>query len=161
MAATQISKFFPEFPFNFFISNQRPGLSIQDLHDFKKIVLQRSKTRLPNPQLFTELPIVLFCLLLVFNNRFFIPRWCVLCILNLSEKRGITDEQNCRDFLEDYFEGNFEAVIRFVDFYMKRKQTKRLNWNTQKRRNQYFYCKKNIDIIMIHDAKGQGRLIAY
>ena len=65
------------------------------------------------------------------------------CILNLSEKRRITDEQNCRDFVEDYFEGNFEAVIRFVDFYMKRKQTKRLNWNAQKRRNKYFYCKKN------------------
>ena len=85
---------------------------------------------------------IVFRLLLFPNNRFFISRCCVLCILNLSEKRESMDEQTCRDFLEGYFEGKFdllsfikrdprscdinfncnisheEGVNFFVDFYM-------------------------------------------
>ena len=33
-----------------------------------------------------------------------------MCILILSEKRGCMDEQSFRDFLEEYFEGNFELL---------------------------------------------------
>ena len=36
-----------------------------------------------------------------------------MCILNLSEKRESMDEQTCRDFLKEYFEGNFE-VLSFI-----------------------------------------------
>ena len=54
---------------------------------------------------FTELLIALFCLLFVFSNNL-----VVLCILNLWQKRGSTDEQTWRDFLEEYVEGNFELL---------------------------------------------------
>ena len=88
---------------------------------------------------FTELLIVLFRLLLVFNNRFF-SLWCVLCTY---QRRGSMYEQTCRDFQEEFFEGNLELLSfikcdtcsfainfncnisnekrgnRFVDFYKK------------------------------------------
>ena len=54
---------------------------------------------------FTELLIVLFRLLFDF-----ISRWCVLCILNLSERRESIYEQTCWDILEEYFEGNLELL---------------------------------------------------
>lgn len=43
----------------------------------------------------------------------------VSCVsLNLSEKRGIMDEQNCRNFLEEeLFQGNFQlSFIKFDTF---------------------------------------------
>ena len=91
----------------FSVSDQRTDLAIQDLYGFKD----------PRPDcniqtFFTQLPmIILFLLLLFFNNRFFISLRCVLCILNVWQKRGSIDEQTCRDFLKEHFEGNFGLLF--------------------------------------------------
>ena len=103
---------------------------------------------------FTELPIVLFCLLFVFNNRFIYFSLVCIVYLKLKEKRRSMNEQICRSFLEEYFEGNLELlsfikrdtcscdinfncnisneerVNRFINFYMKEKTGKiKLKYN--------------------------------
>ena len=96
------------------------------------------------------------------------------------------DEQTCRDFLEKYFEGSFELlsfikrhtcscdinfkcnirneeeVNRFVDFYMKEtNKTVKLKYKKKDKQRSIFSVKITYDVIMIHDTKGQGRLILY
>ena len=66
----------------FSISDERPGLVIQDLYHLKKISIVVIQDLIAiSITFFTELSIVVFRLLFVLNNRCFISRWCVLRML--------------------------------------------------------------------------------
>ena len=96
------------------------------------------------------------------------------------------DEQTSRDFLEEYFEGNFdllsfierdtcscgtnfdcsisneEGVNRFVDFYIKETNEKiKLKYKKKDKQRSIFNLKATYRCHHVHDTEGQGRLMPY